>query len=80
MIGVRNMQKALLRAFLLPQDRLKAVEARLDYTARLALTEELKDLPFAAVWAEHCTRANVPSGAPLIAGLEQYEAKVAGRG
>ena len=79
-IGVRNMQKALLRAFLLPQDRLKAAEAKLDYTARLALTEELKDLPFAAVWAEHCARADVPVGAPLIADLQRYQDAVAGRG
>ena len=79
-IGVRNMQKALLRALLLPQARLKATEGRLDYTARLALTEELKDLPFAAVWAEHCARADCPTGAALILGLERYQAKVATRG
>ncbi|MFZ0100437.1 MAG: L-rhamnose isomerase, partial [Gemmobacter sp.] len=34
-LGVRNMQKALLRALLLPQDRLKSAEAALDYTTRL---------------------------------------------
>jgi len=78
--GVRNMQKALLRAFLLPQARLKALEARLDYTARLVLTEEARDLPFAAVWAEHCARAEVPVGAALLAGLEGYQARVASRG
>ena len=79
-IGVRNMQKALLRAFLLPQAPLKSAEAALDFTARLALGEELKDLPFAAVWAEHCARAEVPVGAPLITELGRYQASVAGRG
>jgi L-rhamnose isomerase len=79
-IGVRNMQKALLRALLLPMDRLKAAEAQLDFTTRLALTEEAKDLPFAAVWAEHCDRAQVPSGAGLIAALDRYQAHVAARG
>jgi L-rhamnose isomerase len=79
-IGVRNMQKALLRAFLLPQARLKDAEARLDFTARLALTEELRDLPFAAVWSEHCARAGVPQGQPLIDRLQDYQARVAGRG
>ena len=79
-IGVRNMQKALLRALLLPQARLKNVEAGLDHTARLLLTEEAKDLPFAAVWAEFCHRANVPSGAPLIDDLSAYQASVAQRG
>ncbi len=79
-IGVRNVQKALLRAFLLPQARLKALEAGLDFTARLVLTEEARDLPFAAVWAEHCARAEVPVGQALLSGLEGYQARVAGRG
>jgi L-rhamnose isomerase len=74
------MHKALLRAFLLPQARLKDAEARLDFTARLALTEELRDLPFAAVWSEHCARAGVPQGQPLIDRLQDYQARVAGRG
>lgn len=79
-IGVRNMQKALLRALLLPQARLKAIEAAGDNSARLILTEELKDLPFGAVWAEVCARANLPVGAALLSELEGYQAKVALRG
>jgi L-rhamnose isomerase len=79
-IGVRNMQKALLRALLMPQTRLKAVEAAGDYTARLVLTEELRDLPFAAVWEEVCARANLPVGSALLKSLETYQSVVAGRG
>lgn len=79
-VGVRNMQKALLRAFLLPQARLKAMEEQLDFTGRLVLTEEAKDLPFAPVWAEHCARAEVPVAADLLAELQTYQARVAGRG
>lgn len=79
-IGTRNMQKALLRALLLPQARLKAAEAGLDATARLMLGEELKDLPYASVWAEFCARQDVTAGQPLIAALEAYQASVAGRG
>lgn len=78
-IGVRNMQKALLRALLLPQDRLKQTEAQLDFTARLVLTEELRDLPFAAVWNEVCARADIPTGAALLARLDAYQSKVAAR-
>lgn len=78
-IGVRNMQKALLRALLLPQARLKAAEQALDFTTRLILTEELKDLPFAAVWAEFCARHNMPTGAALLQDLTAYQASVAGR-
>lgn len=79
-IGTRNMQKALLRALLLPQARLKSVEENLDFTARLLWTEELKDLPFAAVWAEFCARQDVPTGAALINSLHSYQNSVASRG
>lgn len=79
-IGTRNMQKALLRALLAPWDKLTAAENTLDYTSRLVITEEIKDLPYAAVWAEFCTRMGVASGQTLVADLERYQARVAGRG
>lgn len=79
-IGVRNVQKALLRAFLLPQARLKGLEHTLDFTARLLLTEEARDLPFGAVWAEYCARADTPAGVSILNGLEAYQSSVAARG
>jgi len=79
-IGVRNMQKALLRALLLPQDRLKAMETALDFTGRLVLTEEARDLPFAAIWDEHCNRADVPVGQALLVELQEYQGRVETRG
>ncbi|MCB1355058.1 MAG: L-rhamnose isomerase [Maritimibacter sp.] len=79
-IGTRNMQKALMRALLLPQARLKAAEDALDFTTRLVLSEELKDLPFAAVWDEFCARLDVPVGRALLADLDAYQASVASRG
>ncbi len=79
-IGVRNMQKALLRALLMPRDRLLTAEQSLDFTTRFVLTEEIKDLPFGAVWAEFCTRMDVPAGAPLISDLDSYQSSVASRG
>ena len=78
-VGVRNMQKALLRALLLPQKRLKSLEHNLDFTGRLVLTEELKDLPFSAVWNEFCARQNVPVGAQLMDSLAAYQSSVSGR-
>ena len=79
-IGTRNMQKALLRALLTPWDRLRKAETGFDFTARLALTEELRDLPAAAVWGEFCARHDRPTGLALIGELECYQAGVAGRG
>lgn len=78
-IGTRNMQKALLRALLMPWDTLRKAEDALDFTSRLTLTEEFKDMPFGAVWAEFCARQSVPNGAALISQLEQYQSKVASR-
>ena len=78
-VGVRNMQKALLRALLLPQKRLKSLEHNLDFTGRLVMTEELKDLPFSAAWNEFCARQNVPVGAQLMDSLAAYQRSVSGR-
>ncbi|MEM0945951.1 MAG: L-rhamnose isomerase [Pseudomonadota bacterium] len=79
-IGTRNMQKALLRAMLLPHAMLTQAEVALDHTRRLILTEELRDLPFAEVWQEFCVRMDAASGQHLIAALDTYQNSVAGRG
>ena len=79
-IGVRNMQKALLRALLMPWDWLRTAENTLDFTARLTLTEEFKDLPFGAIWAAYCERLGRPTGLALKGELEAYQARVASRG
>lgn len=78
-IGTRNMQKALLQALLKPWDRLRAAEDTLDFTARLTLTEESRDLPYGAIWAEFCRRSGIPTGPSLIRDLEVYQASVADR-
>ncbi|MCB5200495.1 L-rhamnose isomerase [Loktanella sp. TSTF-M6] len=79
-IGTRNMQKALLRALLAPWDGLKSAENNLDYTSRLVVTEEIKDLPYATVWTEFCDRMDVPSGQSLVSNLNRYQGSIAGRG
>ena len=56
-IGTRAMLKALLLALLEPTETLRRLEAEGDYTARLALLEELKALPFGAVWDHYCLHA-----------------------
>jgi L-rhamnose isomerase len=78
-IGTRNMQKALLRALLLPAEMLKARESDLNFTDRLILTEELKDLPYGAVWQTFCDRQSVPVGVSLLNTLNTYQASVADR-
>jgi len=75
-IGTRNFQKALLMALLEPIDRLRALETEGNYTARLALLEELKTMPFGAVWDFACERAGVPIGMAWLAEVERNEREV----
>ncbi len=75
-IGTRNMKKALLRALLEPTDRLRKLELEGDYTARLALLEEQKSLPWQAVWEEWCRRENVPAGSEWLDEVRRYEQTV----
>ncbi|MBR4933251.1 MAG: L-rhamnose isomerase, partial [Clostridia bacterium] len=73
-IGARNMQKALLMAKLEPTALLKKFELEGDYTSRLAYLEELKTLPFAAVWDKYCEMQNVPQREAWVAEVKKYEA------
>jgi L-rhamnose isomerase len=75
-IGARNMLKALLRALLEPIDRLRAAERSGDYTARLALLEEAKTLPFGAVWDHYCELSGVPVGDTWLADVRRHERDV----
>ncbi|MCL1844233.1 MAG: L-rhamnose isomerase [Defluviitaleaceae bacterium] len=59
-IGARNMRKALLIALLEPYRLLQKAEQRFDFTKRLILMEELKTLPWQAVWDEYCERCEMP--------------------
>jgi len=78
-IGTRNAIKALLLALLEPTDKLRALENAGDNTARLAMLEELKTLPFGAVWDEHCRRDDVPVGAAWLDDVRGYEKRVLSR-
>ena len=75
-IGTRNMQKALLRALLEPTAQMKQLELDGDYTARLAYLEELKAMPWQAVWEEFCRRQNVPGGLGWLDEVRAYEKSI----
>jgi len=75
-IGTRNALRALLIALLEPHDHLLELELKGDYSARLALLEELKGLPFGAVWDYHCLQQGVPVGISFIDEIYAYEAQV----
>lgn len=75
-IGTRNAKKALLRALLEPVEKLKKLENSGDYTARLALLEEQKSLPWQAVWEAWCLRHDVPAGASWLSDVRHYEQQI----
>lgn len=75
-IGTRCMIKALLIALLEPSDKLRQMELEGDYTGRLAMTEELKTLPFGAVWDYYCIKQDVPAGADWLKEVREYERNV----
>lgn len=75
-IGTRNMRKALLRALLEPGPRIADAEARGDYTARLAMFEEHKSMPWTAVWDRYCETRGVPVGLGWLDRVRAYERDV----
>ncbi len=75
-IGMRNMQKALLRALLEPTAAMKKMELDGDYTARLAYLEEMKAMPWQIVFDEFCARQNVPTGLDWLTEVRAYEKKI----
>lgn len=75
-IGMRNMQKALLLAMLEPTSKLFKLEENFDFTSRLALLEELKTLPFGAIWDYFCEINHAPVGEAWLAEVKEYEKEV----
>jgi len=75
-IGTRSMIKALLTAFLEPTEHLRRLEQAGDFTARLALLEELKSLPWPAVWDYYCLKAGIPVGRAWLDQAKTYEKDV----
>ena len=70
------MIKALLLAFLEPIETLRERELAGDYTYRLAMLEELKTLPFGAVWDYYCLQSGVPVASAWLDEVRGYEKAV----
>jgi L-rhamnose isomerase len=75
-IGARNALRALLMALLEPVDQMRSLEISGDYTTRLALIEELKSMPFGAVWNTYCLKQDVPVGMGFMGEVRNYEKRV----
>jgi L-rhamnose isomerase len=71
-IGTRNTLKSLLMALLEPT-ALRDAEKAGDLTTRLALMEELKAMPWGAVWDRYCETQGVPVGMAWLDEVKGYE-------
>jgi len=72
-IGTRNMVKALLFGMLEPTADIRKAELDMDFTKRLVMFEELKSLPWAAVWNYYCMKQGTPVGLDWFNEVKKYE-------
>ena len=73
--GARNMQRALLIAALQPHAQMKKLQDEAKFTDLLVLSEEIKTLPYGAVWEEYLRRQNTP-GSEWFGEVRKYEKEV----
>lgn len=69
--GQRAMQKALLYALLLPHEKLRSLQDSAAFTELMVMQEEVKDLPFGAVWKEYLTRQGLEES--YLPEIKNYE-------
>ena len=74
--GLHSVQKALLYALLEPKS-LKKLQDMNNFTELMVRQEELKTMPFGAVWEEYLRRENIPQD--YFSEIKRYEADVLSR-
>ena len=72
--GQRSMEKALLYALLLPNGKMRALQDTAEFTELMVLQEEVKDLPYGAVWQEYLRRTGVKEN--YLSEIKEYEREV----
>ena len=75
-IGSQNMLKSLLIGMLEPVKEVCDAENSFDFTARLALSEDIKTLPWGAVWEEYLERNQILPINDFLKLLKEYEQDV----
>lgn len=75
-VGMRNMQKALLFALLQPGGKLKKLQDDNNFTELMVLQEELKLYPIGDVWNYFCEINGVPQKEDWFTEVRRYEAEV----
>ena len=75
-VGVRSWKKALLSSMCTPNAMLKDLQDNAEFTKLMVLQEEMKTLPFGAVWAQFCEECGVASDLAWFEEIEKYEKDV----
>ena len=75
-VGMRNMQKAMLFALLQPYDESRTLQDDGDFTKIMMIQEELKTYPFSDIWDEYCQRNQVPVREKWYQDVKKYETDV----
>jgi L-rhamnose isomerase len=75
-VGIRSAQKAMLQALLEPTEMLRAYEKQDKNFERMAWLEELKAMPWNALYAHYCNIQGVPVGDAYIKCIQEYETEV----
>ena len=75
-IGTRAVQKSLLYALLMPHKEMREAQDKGDFTTMLALSENVKTLPFGDVWAAYCDAEKVLHDTAWLAEVRKYETDV----
>lgn len=74
--GVRNMQKALLFALLMPNDKLRSLQDEGKFTSLMVTNEDMKIYPFGDVWTAFCKQQRAFPRGEWLQKIEQYERDV----
>ncbi|WP_373238096.1 L-rhamnose isomerase [Hungatella hathewayi] len=75
-VGMRNMQKALLNALLLPNGKMAELQNERKFTELMMLSEEMKTYPLGDVWDYFCEQNGAPVKEAWFEEVKRYEAEV----
>ena len=75
-VGIRSTQRAMLQALLEPTEKLREYEMQDKNFQRMAYLEELKSMPWNAIYNFYCQQQEVPVGDAYIKEIEEYEDQV----
>lgn len=78
-VGMRNMQKALLNALLMPNEKLAELQENREFSELMMLQEELKLYPIGDVWNFFCEKNGVPQKEDWFEEVHKYENEVLSR-